>query len=130
MSQERAQDVFDLVATLAERGQVLEVQRAAAKAAAAHQATVAAYAEASRYDREFGGEKLTENLAVAAAAMHKVGTPALIRLLNETGLGSHPEVVRHFLTIAPKFSESKFVSGGRAPAGDKTAAKVLYPGHK
>lgn len=130
MSQESAQDAYVLSAALLQRGQASRADGLAARAAAAHAATVAGYVDASRYDREFGGERLNENLAVAAAAMRATATPALVKLLNDTGLGNHPEVVRYFLTIAPKFSESKFVSGGRAPVGEKPAAKVLYPDAK
>ena len=68
-----------------------------------------------------------EHLATAAQAMRTVASPELISLLNQSGLGSNPEVIRHFLKIAPAYSVSKWVTGGRPPAPDKTAGQVLYP---
>ena len=79
-------------------------------------------------DKEIGGDKLAENLAAASAAMRATSTPQLIVLLEKSGLGNHPEVIRHFLKIAPAFAEGKHVPGGTAPAGDsRSQAKVLYP---
>lgn len=127
MSQAKAQDAFALVAKLAEKGGATTATRDAARAEASRLETIASYEAASKVDPEFGGEKLAENLAVAKAAMQATATPALVKLLNETGLGSNAEVIRHFLKIAPAFAESKHVSGGKAPGGDKPAAKVLYP---
>lgn len=79
-------------------------------------------------DKEIGGDKLAENLATAKAAMEATSTPQLIALLDKSGLGNHPEVIRHFFKIAPAFAEGKVVPGGKQPAGkDTSAAKVLYP---
>lgn len=127
MSQEKAQDAFALVAKLAEKGDAGKAARDAATAEAARLETIAGYEKASKADPQFGGEKLAENLAIAKAAMHATASPALIKLLNETGLGSNAEVIRHFIQIAPAFAEDKHVAGGKAPAGVKDAAKVLYP---
>ena len=79
-------------------------------------------------DGEIGGDKLTENLARAKAAMQATSTPQLQVLLDKSGLGNHPEVIRHFLKVAPAFLTDNFVPGSTKPAGvEKTAAKVLYP---
>jgi hypothetical protein len=127
MSQEKAQDAFALVAKLAEKGEAGKAARDAATAEAARLETIANYEKASKADPEFGGDKLAENLAIAKAAMNATASPALIKLLNETGLGSNAEVIRHFIQIAPAFAEDKHVQGGKAPANVKDAAKVLYP---
>jgi len=86
--------------------------------------------EATKTDKEFGGDKLTENLAVAKKALDATATPELRTLLNETGLGNHPEVIRHFLKIGKALSEDGFVPGGTAPNSGKSAAAVLYPNQK
>lgn len=127
MSQERAQDVYVLCAALMQRGQPSRERHAAEQAAAAHAQTVAEFVAASKFDREFGGERLHENLAVAKAAMNATSTPELRALLETTGLGNNAEVIRHFLKIAPAFSQSKWVSSGRAAASDKDASAAFYP---
>ena len=45
----------------------------------------------STADKEFGGDKLQENLATAKKARDAFGTPELTTLLNKTGLGNHPK---------------------------------------
>ena len=127
MSQAKAQDAFAIVAKLAEKGGATAATREAARVEAARTAALEANAEAVRSDPEFGGEKLAENIAVAKAAMAATTTPAFREMLDKSGLANHPEMIRMFLKVAPAFSESKHVPGGKAPGGDKPAAKVLYP---
>lgn len=76
-------------------------------------------------DREFGGDKLGESLAVAAKA-RDLGGPEFVRLLDKTGLGNHPAMVRTFIKLGRALSEEKFVTGGPAAGVQKSAADVLY----
>ena len=120
LPQESAQKIVDLGAKMA--------QRAAEAQATQAQATVSAWAEESKADKEFGGAKLAESLSVANAALKATASPALRDLLTQSGLGNHPEVIRHFLKIAPAFLEDRPVTGSRAPAGStQSTAQVLYP---
>lgn len=100
------------------------------KIAAAQQAQVdavkAQWIDSARTDKEFGGDKLNENLAVAKKAMDAFGTPALRTLLNDTGLGNHPEIIRAFYRAGQKISGSNFVAGGGNSDARGTAA-TLYP---
>lgn len=130
MSQDSAQAAFALVAKLAEKGGASQATRDAARAETTRLATIEGYETATKADPEFGGDKLAENLAIAKAAMHATATPALVKLLNDTGLGSNAEVIRHFLKVAPAFTEAKFVPGGSKPKTENDAAKVLYPNQK
>jgi hypothetical protein len=123
LSQEKAQKVYDAATKLAQQGQV----QAETKIADTIKSTHAQWVADVKADKEIGGDKLAENLAKANAAMKATSTPQLQVLLDKSGLGNHPEVIRHFLKIAPAFSEDKHVRG-QAPAGDsKSAEKVLYP---
>lgn len=120
LSQEKAQKVVDAATKLAQKG----TQQIADTIRTVHEQWQAE----TRADKEIGGDKLTENLAKAKAAMQATSTPQLQVLLDKSGLGNHPEVIRHFLKIAPAFTEDKHVTGGKAPPGDsRSAAKVLYP---
>lgn len=78
-------------------------------------------------DKEIGGEKLGANLAIAKKARDAFGTDGLRKLLNESRLGNHPEVIRFFVRAGQAISEDKFVPGGtKPPSGGKDAATVLY----
>lgn len=81
---------------------------------------------ASSADKEFGGEKLTENLGVARKALENFGSPELRSLLDETGLGNHPEVIRFMYRAGKAISEDKFVGGRSGTTAATTAAGVLY----
>jgi len=86
----------------------------------------AEWAGQSKSDSEFGGDKLHENLAVAKRAMDKFGTPELTKLLNESGMGNHPEIIRAFYRAGKAISEDRFVSGGQATA-PADPSKRMYP---
>lgn len=73
----------------------------------------------AKSDKEFGGEKMSENLGVARKALDAFGSPELRTLLNESGLGNHPEVIRLFYRAGKAISEDRFVGG--SPAAGKGA---------
>lgn len=81
---------------------------------------------ASSADKEFGGEKLAENLGVARKALDTFGTPELRTLLDETGLGNHPEVIRLMYRAGKAISEDTFVGGVSRVSGKPNAIGVLY----
>lgn len=92
------------------------------------------WTEQSKSDKEFGGEKLKENLATAKKALDAFDpipegakTTTLRKLLDTTGLGNHPEVLRLLFRAGKAVSEDGFV-GGRPPATEKPKdpASVLY----
>lgn len=94
--------------------------------------------EASTADKEFGGEKLTENLGIAKRALDlfdplpaqagangtKQTTP-LRTLLEETGLGNHPEVLRLLYRAGKAISEDKVIVG-KAATAQPDILDVLY----
>jgi len=85
------------------------------------------WVEASTTDKEFGGEKLTENLSVAKKALDAFGSPELRTLLNESGLGNHPEIIRILYRAGKAISEDQMVSGNKGtakPAGPKSFADL------
>ena len=96
-----------------------------AEQAAALESIGKEWAEASRADKEIGGEKFDENLGIAKQAMTKFATPELTKLLVDTQLGNHPEVLRLFHRIGKAISEDKVIPGNGAPtptANDRLAA--------
>jgi len=117
LSQNNAQKMLDTMASSM-------AERQAEQIAAVHEA----WASDTKADKELGGEKLNENLAVAKKAMDAFGTPELTTLLNETGIGNHPEIIRAFYRAGMKISEDKFVNGDSNPQSDKPMAERMYPG--
>lgn len=84
------------------------------------------WAEASKSDKEFGGENLGANLAVAKKALDTFGTPELNKLLVSTGLGSHPEMIRLMFKAGKALSEDTFVAGTGPGRSTVSAASILY----
>jgi len=80
-----------------------------------HQATVR---------KEFGAAYDT-NMAIAQKGMARVCSPAMKALLDETGLGNHPEFVKAFLTVGKMVSEDT-PPNGQQPASRKSDAEVFY----
>lgn len=76
--------------------------------------------------RALYGEKLEQEIAFALRAANTFGGPDLRELLEETGLGNHPVVIRTLSGIGRTISED--VSAGGVPSApqDKTFAEALY----
>jgi hypothetical protein len=110
----------------------LAVQHAQRMQAAMDENLTAARTEweaSARADQEIGGANLTANLAIAKKGLTTFGSPALIELLNGSGLGNHPEIIRAFYRVGKTISEDTIVSGDAGGAAVvKDTAKKLYPG--
>lgn len=72
------------------------------------------WADQSRADKEFGGDKLTQNLGVVKAARDQFASPELRKLLETTPLGNHPEIVRLFYRVGKAISPDGYVPSGKA----------------
>lgn len=86
--------------------------------------------EASKTDKEFGGEKLQENMAIAKKALESFGSPELTKLLNESGLGNHPEIIRAFYRAGKQITSGSFVPSGQGASPATNAGSKLYPSMK
>lgn len=82
--------------------------------------------ESLRTDPDFGGAKFNENVAVAQKAVQAFGSPELTQVLNETGLGNHPALVKAFHQIGKAISEDRFVQGNQS-SGPRSAGQIMYP---
>lgn len=116
LSQDAAQKILDKVAP------VMQTRQAEALEAARNE-----WASSARADKEFGGDKLAENLGVAKKALDTFGSPELRTLLNETGLGNHPELIRLMYRAGKAISEDRFVGSQQGGAAPRDPAKVLFP---
>lgn len=85
------------------------------------------WADEAKADKEYGGEAFAENLGAAKKALDSFGTPELRTLLNESGIGNHPEVIRFMVRAGKAISSDTFVAGERSAQAGKDPAKTLYP---
>jgi hypothetical protein len=125
LPQDKAQRLVDLGAKLA--------QKQGAQIAQTIEATQATWLDASKSDKEFGGAKLQENLAIAQKAVAL--NPEIKTLLNESKLGNHPEMIRWMFRVGQKLSEDKPIAAGTqtaTPTGSsvEALAAALYPNQK
>jgi hypothetical protein len=83
--------------------------------------TVNDWAEASRKDPEFGGDSFDKNVALAKKALKAVTGDDFFKMLDETGMGSHPEMIRLGVRIGKKMSDGEVFTH----SGDTTESKDL-----
>jgi hypothetical protein len=81
----------------------------------------------SKNDKEFGGDKFEENVAIARSAIESFGTPELKDLLSEHGVGNHPEVIRFMVKVGKLTQEKNIDGGGKPPNVSQDRADRLYP---
>lgn len=75
--------------------------------------------------KEWGAET-DAKLALAQAGMAKVISPALKTLLDDTGLGSNPDMVKAFYQVGLLTREDTPPAVVQPAAANKSAAQVLY----
>lgn len=83
------------------------------------------WAKSAKVDTEIGGDKFAENLAVANSVFNEYGTPELGKLLDASGLGQHPEVLRWAYRVGKALGPDRIVQGRHSEAPTDTAS-VLY----
>lgn len=107
LPQEQAQKLFDLglrqsqdlaAQFIKQNDQNMTVQRNA-------------WADQSKADAEFGGDKFDASIATANRGLKQFGSPAFIELLTASGLSNHPEFVRTFVRIGNAIGEDGIVTG-------------------
>ena len=118
--QESAQKLIDLQVRM-ESGRTEAIQKAIADQSRQ-------WAETIKADKEFGGEKFDQTKAVAIKAVERYGSPELRSLLNESGLGNHPEMVKLFHRVGQSISEDGLVLPGTQSntTSNKRTADVLF----
>ena len=115
LTQEQAQRGVDMVAQMkqAEMTQWVEQQKS--------------WVDDAKKDAEFGGDKFEQNIAVAVKARDSFGTSEFNEMLDTSGLGNHPEMIRFLNRVGKAISEDSVVVGGTSTTGNQTRESVLYP---
>lgn len=116
ISQEHAQQLIDLYA-----GQVALVEEKRA-------AQIAEWADMTKKDAELGGAEYDAKVSVARKAVRQFGSPELMALFDESGVGNHPELVRFAYRVGKALGEAPFVQPGTAAGpSEQDVLASLYP---
>lgn len=95
----------------------------------AWQETVSGWAEQARKDPDLARGGFEQNVGVVRRAVVEYGTPGFRQLLNEMGIGNHPEVIKTFFNIGKSMGEASTPGGGaplRGNQGKPRPADVLF----
>ena len=101
-------------------------QAQAAKTQEAWNNQIIEWVSTVKTDPEMGGQNFDATRVAAQSVIAKYGTPELKKVLDTTGLGNHPEMVRAFARLGKAMAEDKFVKPGSA-TGAVNPAKILFP---
>lgn len=71
------------------------------------------------------GTNLQADLVTAGRAIEKLGTAELRQMLNQTGVGNHPELVKFFIAVGKLVSEDTVVDG-KPKTAIKSDAELFY----
>jgi len=88
-----------------------------------------AWVDDAKKDAEIGGEKFDQNVSVAVKARDSFGTSEFSEMLDTSGLGNHPEMIRFLNRVGKAISEDRVIVSG-ANAGQRSQESVLYPSMK
>lgn len=119
-----------------EQAQKLAEQRATDKAAAQDAVKQqvadlrAGWVAEIKADKELGGDKLPETLAVASKVLKDYDKSGEVTAwLNASGMGDSPMAIRFFHSIGKALSEDRFVpsTGSNGQPASRDPAAVLYP---
>jgi len=119
LSQEQAQKLVDLQAKYS----VTNAERAAK----AWKDTIDTWTKETKADKEYGGSNLNTTLSSAKAVIKEFGNDKFVEMLDFTGIGNHPEMVRFLHKISNQMKEDGILHGAAAGGKNKDPAKVMFP---
>lgn len=119
LNQEQAQKFVDWYASQVQAGNVRQSE--------SFNQLMTEWSNASMKDAEFGGDKFEESVAIARTALDKFGTPELKKLMNDHGVGNHPEMIRFMLKVGRLTMEDVPGTGDHVPVPEKDHVAQLYP---
>lgn len=94
------------------------------------QAERKAWLDSARNDPEIGGQQWATTIGTAAKALDALGFgkgSAFRTLLDESGLGNHPEMIRAFQRVGKAIGEDGFERSSGIHHSKRDRAETLYP---
>ena len=118
LSTEAAQEILD--SQVESRSEVL------AQLESEHESKVESWIKDIKSDTELGGTKFKESAEQAQRVVKKFGSEKLTQILNETGYGNHPELVRTFARIGRAMADDKLITGTPVGGNSRPIEDVFY----
>lgn len=84
------------------------------------------WVDAAKSDKEYGGKQFEQNMKHVGAALSHFGDKDLVDMLNTSGFGDHPAMVRFFWKVGQKVGEADLI-GGKTEGGQADALSRFYP---
>lgn len=133
LNQEKAQQLVDLGAKM--------IQKQMDGIFAAHEQRKESWLEAAKNDPEIGADvklwnpedKESTGKSIALRAFNSIAAtvPGIKQMVDELGIGNHPEFIRVFYRLGQNMREDTFEIPGSGGQGESaTIAKTLWPGMK
>lgn len=119
LSQIQSQQLVNMYAT--------QIQAESQANSDSYNQTVKDWVDEAKGDSEIGGAAFDENVGLAKRGIDSFGTPKLVEVLNQTGLGNHPEFIRLFTRIGKTIKEDDPGATGGATGEELSGAEILYP---
>lgn len=82
--------------------------------------------EKTKNDPDIGGVHLQNSVATAQHALQSFASPELISILDHTGLGNHPDMVKMFCAIGKAISEDRFITSNSGAPARRSLEQILY----
>lgn len=77
-------------------------------------------------DKELGGTNFESTKLYAKRALDEIASPELKKILDATGYGNHPELVRAFSRLGKKISNDKIVQAPKSKASATSFEEMFY----
>lgn len=119
LNQEQAQKLVDFQAS--------QVQASQTGQAEAFNQLKQDWQDQSKNDNDIGGDKFEQSVSDAREAIGKFGTPELTKLLNDFGIGNHPEMIRFMSKVGNLTREDVPGSTGSPTNAKADRVSILYP---
>lgn len=86
--------------------------------------------KAALADKEIGGsaEALKANAELGRRVLSKFFPESMAKYLTDSGLGSHPDVIRGFVKIGKMMADDQLVVPGKDEGQKKSMAQIFYGG--
>ncbi len=119
LSQEQAQKLVNL--------QTEYIQEAAKEQQDVWEKTKEDWRDEAKNDKEFGGAAFDENVALAKKGRDAFGSTEFNNMLDITGAGDHPEMVRFLIKAGKAVSEHEILQGTQHTGSPNDRAKRMFP---
>lgn len=91
-----------------------------------HESLVKDWAEQVKTDKELGGENYNRSIELAKRVAHRFGSEKFIEVLDSSGYGNHPELIRMLSRIGSAMGNDEFVRPGNQAKSERSIEEIFY----